>query len=316
MGRFILIALLTVAWTSAALGVVAQGGRFSAYLDLLTHLAPLYIAVGIVALVLTAVIRRRALMFALPGLASVAAGLLLMAPDVLADRGPAPAVGAPTLKIVQFNVWGGNPNVDRVTAWLLAQDADIIVLEEGGAIGTYLVKAGYRRSCQWCTTNIFSKTDALKSNGPANWFDPWPDVSFATFRDARGPFTVLGTHFPWPYQFVREKEKFTALKAMAREQPSDRLIIVGDFNSTPWSFQRQREDAELGVLRRTRNLFSWPAEKVSHNKLPALIPVLPIDHVFAGRGWATVSVQRGPRLGSDHYPVVAILAPAAASPTK
>jgi hypothetical protein len=33
-------------------------------------------------------------------------------------------------------------------------------------------------------------------------------------------------------------------------------------------------------------------------------PVMAIDHVFAGQGWPSVDVRRGPRLGSDHYPVV------------
>ena len=41
------------------------------------------------------------------------------------------------------------------------------------------------------------------------------------------------------------------------------------------------------------------------------LPVLPIDHVYAGPGWATVSVERGPSIGSDHYPLVVILAPVA-----
>jgi endonuclease/exonuclease/phosphatase (EEP) superfamily protein YafD len=310
VGRFILIALSVITWGSAAVGLAAQGGRINAFLDLLTHLAPLYIAVGVMALVLAAVLRRPALMLALPGLVSAAAGLALMLPDMMAERGPRPLAGAPTLKIIQFNVWGGNPNVDRTVAWLLAQNADIIVLEESGGVGPYLVKGGYRKSCEWCATNIFSKTEAIESNGPEEWFDRRPKVSSATFRDSFGPFTLLGVHLPWPNKFVREKGAYAALKAMVGEHPSDRLIIVGDFNSTPWSFQRQREDADLGVLRRTRNLFSWPAEQVSHNKLPALFPVLPIDHVYAGPGWATVSVQRGPRLGSDHYPIVAVLAPA------
>ena len=39
-------------------------------------------------------------------------------------------------------------------------------------------------------------------------------------------------------------------------------------------------------------------------------PFLPIDHVYAGRDWRTVRVQRGPRLDSDHYPVIVRLAPA------
>ena len=40
-------------------------------------------------------------------------------------------------------------------------------------------------------------------------------------------------------------------------------------------------------------------------------PLLPIDHLYAGPGWATVSVRRGPPLGSDHYPLVVTLAPVA-----
>ena len=37
--------------------------------------------------------------------------------------------------------------------------------------------------------------------------------------------------------------------------------------------------------------------------------LLPIDHVSAGPGWRTVRVERGPLLGSDHYPVIVTLAP-------
>ncbi|HQR90495.1 MAG TPA: endonuclease, partial [Caulobacter sp.] len=33
-------------------------------------------------------------------------------------------------------------------------------------------------------------------------------------------------------------------------------------------------------------------------------PFLPIDHVYAGGAWKTVSVVRGPALGSDHRPIV------------
>jgi endonuclease/exonuclease/phosphatase (EEP) superfamily protein YafD len=40
-----------------------------------------------------------------------------------------------------------------------------------------------------------------------------------------------------------------------------------------------------------------------------LVPFLAIDHVYAGRDWATVKVERGPRVGSDHFPVVLTLAP-------
>ena len=92
--------------------------------------------------------------------------------------------------------------------------------------------------------------------------------------------------------------------------PKDRLILAGDFNSTPWSFSRRREDAMFGLERRTKALFSWPAGEVSRHRIKVPFPFLAIDHVYAGKAWRTVSVRRGPRLGSDHYPVVVVLAPA------
>ena len=33
-------------------------------------------------------------------------------------------------------------------------------------------------------------------------------------------------------------------------------------------------------------------------------PFLPIDHVYVGSAWRTVSVVAGPPIGSDHRPVV------------
>ena len=38
------------------------------------------------------------------------------------------------------------------------------------------------------------------------------------------------------------------------------------------------------------------------------LPFLAIDHVYAGAAWRTVSVERGPARGSDHFPVVVTLA--------
>jgi endonuclease/exonuclease/phosphatase (EEP) superfamily protein YafD len=91
------------------------------------------------------------------------------------------------------------------------------------------------------------------------------------------------------------------------------MILAGDFNSTPWSFARREDDRRFGLIRRDRAMWSWPAEFVGPHGFQAPFPFLPIDHIYAGPGWATVSVSRGPRLGSDHYPLIAVLAPVAPS---
>ena len=39
----------------------------------------------------------------------------------------------------------------------------------------------------------------------------------------------------------------------------------------------------------------------------AMPPILPIDHIYAGSDWRMTGLRRGPRLGSDHFPLVATL---------
>ena len=78
---------------------------------------------------------------------------------------------------------------------------------------------------------------------------------------------------------------------------SSSLLLGGDFNSTPWSFARRRDDRAFGLQRLTRGMFSWPA-------WAGALTAFPIDHVYAGADWRLLDVRRGPNLGSDHYPLV------------
>jgi endonuclease/exonuclease/phosphatase (EEP) superfamily protein YafD len=121
-----------------------------------------------------------------------------------------------------------------------------------------------------------------------------------------GPVTVLGIHAPWPTQAALAREHADFLPIL-RSYPAATTILAGDFNSTPWSFARRRDDRDFGLVRRTRALFTWPL--AGRHRPP--FPVLPIDHVYAGPAWATVGVARGPRVGSDHYPVLVTLSPTA-----
>ena len=122
----------------------------------------------------------------------------------------------------------------------------------------------------------------------------------------------MGVHDAWPTDPDQPYQE-RRLAAVIAAAPKDRLIVTGDFNSAPCSFARRRWDAVFGIPRRERALPSWPARTYKRLKWLGL-PFLPIDHVYAGPGWATVSVARGPRLTSDHYPVVVTLAPVGPAP--
>ena len=130
-----------------------------------------------------------------------------------------------------------------------------------------------------------------------------PSIAVAHLSDRRGLFPVIGVHYTWPTSVRAHRENSIRLHQILKPITKDRMIVTGDFNSTPWSFGRRRDDAAIGIERRTRALPTWPANG------PMGLAFLPIDHVYAGPGWRTVSIRRGPQLGSDHYPVIAILAP-------
>jgi endonuclease/exonuclease/phosphatase (EEP) superfamily protein YafD len=132
--------------------------------------------------------------------------------------------------------------------------------------------------------------------------------AWATFRGSRGDFTVVGVHYTWPLPAGPQQQQTLRLSRVLERFPKESLVVVGDFNSTPWSFSLRRQDRLFGLERRTRALFTWPAGRFSSLTPAAPFPFLPIDQVYAGSDWKTVAVRRGPALGSDHYPVVVELA--------
>jgi endonuclease/exonuclease/phosphatase (EEP) superfamily protein YafD len=100
-----------------------------------------------------------------------------------------------------------------------------------------------------------------------------------------------------------------------RTLPPQTTIVSGDLNSTPWSFALQGLERDMGLARVTHALPTFPAMAYQGDgllgrakEIPGVFAFAPIDHVFAGSAWKAVSVRRGPKTGSDHYPIIAVLA--------
>jgi endonuclease/exonuclease/phosphatase (EEP) superfamily protein YafD len=311
---------LVLAAAFAALALAAQGGRFSDRLDVLTHFTPIWLGGLVLALLVWAVTGRHGRSTPLLALIGILSALTLMIPEFTAMRPLGGRVHGKTLKVVQFNVWGRNRDPEGTARWILATDPDIIVLEEGFSRSGGVTKALARRyphrtTCAepWpCSTMILSKRRPIAEGGLS------PGVSrahlagaWATYPTAGGPYTVVGVHFTWPWPAGPQQRMTLRLAEVLKRFPKDRLIVSGDFNSTPWSFSMRRQDRMFGLERRTRALASWPAGDFSRLHVASPIPLLAIDQIYAGRAWRTVQVRRGPKLGSDHYPVVITLAPAA-----
>ena len=305
---------LVLALIVAAAAVLALGGAISDRLDVLTHFAPLYLAGGAVALILHLASRpeRGGATLLLAAIAVIASGGLMATETyaaITARRSPA---GAQTLKLVQFNLWGRNRDPMGSVRWILQEDPDIVVLEEAydgamSAPGALKAHYPYRTTCSHpyiCSTMILSKAPPFRLGGlHGKGGETRISGAWIQFGGEKSGFTVVGVHYLRPLPAGLQQQQTRRLGEILDGFDRRSLIVAGDFNSTPWSFSLRRQDARFGLIRRTRALFTWPAAPVSRFSLKFPWPFLAIDHVYAGADWRTVDVRRGPRLGSDHYPV-------------
>jgi endonuclease/exonuclease/phosphatase (EEP) superfamily protein YafD len=309
----LLAALAAPVFLFAGLGVVApalgQFGRTNLSADILNHFAPIWLAGSLLTLAVAAAFRdeTRALLIVVATTGAILSGLLV-GPEFLRSTGPkAPADAPGQIKVIQFNVWHYNRDLGDAVDWLVAQDPDIVVLEETTPALRQLMRerTDWFVACPSCEVMIYSKRPSVEVRQPRRA----KQIPAAQARV--GDIPVIGVHYAWPTDAGDQQYQEARLGRMLDDVDRTRAIVAGDLNSTPWSFSRRGWDARFGLIRRTRAVFSWPARPQARFRWAGLFPFLPIDHVYAGSAWATVKVERGPRLGSDHYPVVVTLAPVA-----
>jgi endonuclease/exonuclease/phosphatase (EEP) superfamily protein YafD len=111
----------------------------------------------------------------------------------------------------------------------------------------------------------------------------------------------------WPYPIARQQEEFKAAEEEANSVQGP-LLVVGDFNSTPWSYALKGFEMATGLKRETRNLITYPLmitapHRISGDGLLKTIPFLPLDQVYQ-RGITITELHRGAATGSDHLPVI------------
>lgn len=298
----------------SALSVVSLFGFRGGWPDVVAQFAPFWLAISLLAVLIAwpalAGFGGRALVLALAAV-GVAGSAGLIAPELL--RSVPKWVGAPpanTFTLVTYNIWGLNPAPAATIAQVLAQNADVVALQEmqtlpEGPLQSLKAVYPYQATCpQPCDVGLFSRR-------------PWTalgEVSggrlvFGVTTTADGaPVTIATTHFPWPLPTAGGARQGQELVRFVDGAQRPDLIVTGDFNLTPWSWTLRRLDAALAPLtRRERAVFTWPAT-IARLNLAAPFAFLPIDHVYAGPAWRTVAVRRLPRGSSDHYGLKVVLA--------
>ncbi len=309
-------AALTFGYVCLAAAALAQVGRVFIYFDILSHFAPFWllgaVACGLCGAALAKGVTRRHLIIV--GSVGFAAAALLVAPEVLRPRSaPAAPDATERIRVIQFNAWEFNREPEAAAEWIAGETPDVVAVEEiPPALWAALERRGFHgeRGVDWSLA-IFSRSARLREPFMVPLAD-WPllpEFARASFAapGGRGAFSVVAVHLRWPTKPDAWRQTLRLAEFLDLYQ-SDRLIVVGDFNLTPWSSTLRQLDHRFGLERRDRALPTWPAKVSVEGRQYATPAILPIDHVYAGSAWRTIMVRRGPSMGSDHYPIVVDLA--------
>jgi len=314
LGVEALAAVLAIVAATAAIG--AEGGAWNNKLDLLAHFALIWLAAGGVAFILSwaspSVVRGTLIRVAALAAIMAAGGLIL--PDFTRQRSPPADASEPhQVKLVEFNAWNSHSDPDRVASWIASQHPDLVVIVEPDAallpklqqtagLETYMADGAIVAARhKFLRTRVNWDVHTLPGQG---FSLNWPEV----YGFDGKPFAVMGAHLTWPIPARRARAETLHLTLTLDGIDRPSTILAGDFNSSQFSHLRREGDEAIGLERRDRALPSWPARLPMLNGQDFPVPFLPIDHIYAGSLWRTVKVERGPRLGSDHYPLIATLA--------
>jgi vancomycin resistance protein VanJ len=276
--------------------------------DMPNQFTPFILSVAIAGLALLALAprkltRRRTRLALAAGLVGVA--VVNTAPLVTVVATTAVAAQGPTdiLTVVSFNVWTKNQRLDEVTRWLLDQNADVIVLQEMTRNNREPIKrvlaATYPHihDCDCSDIVMFSRKPWTTAGGQPRTAEQ-PALSWMALADRSGrEVRIIGLR----PRYIMEPVKYAAhYDWLVRNAATlgDRVILAGDFNAAPWSWQMMRFAAASGLRRHGTYAVSWPS----------LLPLVLIDNVLTTPDIKRVSFTTGPYLGSDHLPVLATVA--------
>jgi endonuclease/exonuclease/phosphatase (EEP) superfamily protein YafD len=302
--------MVLIACANAAAALAANAGGVFPQLDVIAQLAPLLAGIGLGGLLAASLSPQARTPIRVASLIGLLASVALIAPAFARPRGPSAPPDAPgQIKVIQINALRSNTDIGRVADWLIAQRPDIVTISEA----RHDLRDLLLRRTGWKTAGAAGNLMILTPDAYTHMTRPKaPPGSLLTFVNATyaiqgQPTEIVTTHLLHPTD-PGEVGQLPDLVRIVAARPRPRMILTGDFNSSPWSHSLRRLDRELGLTRRDAVVPTWPAQLMGV-RWPW--PLLPIDHVYAGPAWATVKVERGPWLGSDHYPLVVTLAPAA-----
>ena len=243
----------------------------------------------------------------------VAALLAIAGLSPLWEDVPPPSDGT-ALTVMTANLYQDNPQPEVMRAALRAANADILVTNEttkAAQAGVTSLTQFYRYRLALSTTGTTLRT-VIWSRFPMregrllleDLVEPTGAHAIVEIAPGR-EVTILALHLAHP-AVGNQGVQVEALDRISESLPHP-LIVMGDFNATPWSWAVKR----VGELTRARRIpgyrVTWyGAYPTIFGRLPALLGQA-IDHVLVSPGIGVADIRRVVIPGSDHLGVWADL---------
>jgi endonuclease/exonuclease/phosphatase family metal-dependent hydrolase len=240
---------------------------------------------------------------------------LLRRPDAV--RPPA----ALTLSVMSYNTWSRNGDERRIARVVREAAPDLVLLQEIPAAvfgrvvpllrdlyGGAAVHVAYEPAIRQGVVSRHPVDESVAVRGKGH-------VQRVVLRTPAGPITVLNVHALRERGWRQRYERLAALLAEDVLPLTGPVVVAGDLNAPEHSQPYALVAAHLANAHRAAGSglgFTYPAPALRLAGLLPAFPVVRIDHVFFSRHFVALRAETlADSGGSDHRPVLAVLALAA-----
>lgn len=223
----------------------------------------------------------------------------------------------PTLRLLHLNLDVNNSNYTPTLQYLDQQNADIIFLQEVTPAWLNQIESNLSRY-QVIESRPLTNTQGVALLVPTNLLPSlqvknteilhFPSGSerpmIATQIQGNQTLSILSLHVTRPRNNGTSNYQKTELDAVAawsqqQQNQGNQVIIIGDFNLTPWS-SRFRQFLQAAHLINSQRGFGLQPTWLAG--LPPFM-MIAIDHAVYSEDLMTLDRKIGPKLGSDHLPL-------------
>lgn len=297
--------LLRICVNLALLGaVIGWGagylGRLHSAFDTLSNfrLHIFWVMLGALPLIILLRFKREAVMALIIAMAALWGARAAIPHSGLINEGP-------TYSLISYNMLFENDQRRDVVPWLIGQDADILFVTEFSRFWAPLWEPliEHYPHHSYCPEWQGTAGNYLFSKYPLD-LDTLYCQDYAAFHlveaDIAGQKIILGgTHLRWPWPASGPEQITQALPVL--ENLGDNALLIGDFNSVPWSYSMQRI-SEAGDL----NIYQGIGASWLFTPFPDWFRKwfgLPIDNAMQKGAVQITAAERLPSMGSDHMPI-------------